>query len=765
MTSTALKYDPVLHNGRLNIKNNTKISLIILLLHLFGFPLLIISQMYNLSMGRDSEPDESFVFIAVGATIIAGLAGIIIAMVNYRYLYNKAQVDMCLAAPLSRKQRFLSDYLSGLISYILPFIITTVLSGILLLIGHFAYDGKSFPIYDSYGDVSYVYECECFADIVPTFLTVVYTGILMMIMLYTITVLTACCCGSLFESVLYNIFINAAIPAVIYVVYYGTFENVLFGINADPTVLKALSVTSPLGGLVYLAANSFGASALYAYNETDSFTMSYISAPFWVIGYIIVTALMFALAYYLYSKRKAEQVSKPFVFRGLYVFTISLILIVAIQLAFSELQNDPSNIISVFIATFAVYLLMEIVSNRGFKRIWMGIVRYAVTVGVFFGFTVLVNKTACFGTVNKIPSAESIDSIVISTEGIYNEYNCNSFRNINYLPDDLNKYGLYEIKSAENIDRVMEIHRNVVDRYNNDEEFPRINFIQTDISICYVLKNGGRIVRCYDYGSIGADSAKTFAALTASDELKNQAADAHYAENMRNYDSINGYYNERTDFKPTFSVTYPFDDEHFSRVIDDREFYAALNAAYRNDLKNISAEKYLNPAKGTLCYIGCSYNMRMPGVNPEYRETLSFLSEEGLLPPRTDMEKLLSSRYFDNREIVILSPEDYTLLANGAVYSSCVNVPLQYVTGTNIETLFAGRYVLEYSDDLAEIMENVVDKYISDEPCYTIIIDGKKYKVPEEYSEAAARVYNTGSVSPTRLDDSSDTYYKYYNIY
>lgn len=765
MTSTALKYDPVLHNGRLNIKNNTKISLIILILHLFGFPLLIISQMYNLSTGKDSSPDESFVFIAVGATMIAGLAGIIIAMVNYRYLYNKAQVDMCLAAPLSRKQRFLSDYLSGLISYIVPFIITTVISGILLLIAHFAYDGKSFPIYDSYGDVAYVYECECFADIVPTFLTVVYTGILMMIMLYTITVLTACCCGSLFESVLYNIFINAAIPAVIYVVYYGTFENVLFGINAEPTVLKVLSVTSPLGGLVYLAANSFGASALYAYNETDSFTMPYISAPFWVIGYIIVTALMFALAYYLYSKRKAEQVSKPFVFRGLYVFTISLILIVAIQLAFSELQNDPSNIISVFIATFAVYMLMEIVSNRGFKRIWMGIVRYAVTVGIFFGFTVLVDKTDCFGTVNKIPSAESIDRIVISTEGIYNEYSCNSFRYINYLPDDLNKYSLYEIKSAENIDRVREIHRSVIDRYNNDEESPKINFIQTDISICYVLKNGGRIVRCYDYGSVGADAAKTFAALTASDELKNQAAEAHYAENMRNYDSINGYYTERTDFKPTFSVSYPFDDEHFSRVIDDREFYAALNDAYRNDLKNISAEKYLNPAKGTLCNIGCSYNMRMPGVNSYYKETLSFLSEEGLLPPRADMEKLLSSRYFDNREIVILSPEDYTLLANGAVYSSCVNVPLQYVTGTNIETLLAGRYVLGYSDDFAEIMENAVDKYISDVPCYTIIIDGKKYKVPEEYSEAAARVYSTGSVSPTRLDDSSDTYYKYYNIY
>lgn len=765
MTSTVSKYNPVLHNGRLNIKNNTKISLIILILHLFGFPLLIISEMYNLSTGRDSSPDESFVYIAVGATVIAGLAGIIIAMVNYRYLYNKAQVDMCLSAPLSRKQRFLSDYLSGLISYIVPFIITTIISGILLLIGHFAYDGKSFPIYDDHGDVSWVYDCECFADIVPSFLTVVYTGILMMIMLYTITVLTACCCGSLFESVLYNIFINAAIPAVIYVVYYGTFENVLFGINAEPTVLKALSVTSPLGGLVYLTVKSFGGSALYGSDEGYRFMLeNNIPALFWVIGYIIVTALMFALAYYLYNKRKAEQVSKPFVFRGLYVFTVSLILIVAVQLAFSSIVDDPSNVISVFIATFAVYMLMEIVSNRGFKRFWVGIIRYAVTVGIFFGFVVLVDKTDCFGAVNNIPSADSIDSIVISTGGIYNEYNYNSFRNINYIPDDLNKYGLYEIKSEENIERVREIHRSTVERHNKYDKFPAKNFIESEISICYMLKNGRQIVRSYNYGSIGADAAETFAALTVSDELKNQAAEAYYADNMKNYEVVSEYYksNTNTNIKPTFNVSYPWVDYHISLAVDDREFYVELNDAYRNDLKNLTAEQYLNPAKSPYCYVQSSYNIRMSGITSNYTETLSFLSKQGLLPPRTSMEKLLMSKSFDNEKIVILSPEDYTELSNGAVYSSCVNISLNYVDDKNIETLSAGRYILEYSDELAEIMENMTDKYISDEPCYTIIIDGKKYKVPEEYSETAAELYSMGSVSPY-YDMSEDTYIYYHN--
>lgn len=763
MTSTASKYNPVLHNGRLNIKANTKISLIIFLLHLFGFPLLIISEMYNLSAGKSNEPDESFLFIAIGATAIAGIAGIIIAMVNFRYLYSKAQVDMCLAAPLSRKQRFLSDYLSGLVSYIAPFIITTIFSSILLLIGHFAYDGRSFPMYNEYGEISWVYDCEIFGETVPIFLTVVYVGILMMIMLYTITVLTACCCGSLFESVLYNIFINAAIPAVIYVVYMGTFENVLFGINAEPILLRAISVTSPLGGIVYLVANfSTG-----FYVESYSFSTQNISAPFWVIGFIIVTALMFALAYYLYGKRKAEQVSKPFVFRGLYVFTISLILIVAEQLCLAEGVLEGSELISWIIGTFCVYMLMEIVSNRGFKRIWVGIVRYAVTAGIFFGFTVLVDKTDCFGAVNKLPSSESIDSIVISTGGIYREYIQNEFRNINYIPDDLNKYGLYEIKSQENIERVRDIHRSVIERHNENDRIPVENFIKSEISICYVMKNGSLIVRNYDYGTIGADAAEAMAALTVSDELKNQAAEVFYASNLAHYDDLYELYRSHPkDTKPAFYMSYPFDDEHIKRFIDDKEFYIELNNAYRNDLKNISAEKYLNPAKSPYCNITSGYNMSFPGITSDHKETLAVLSENGLLQPRTDMEEILKSGAFDNIEIIILSPEDYTELANGAVYSSCVSVPLQYVHDSTLEVLHAGRYILEYSDELAEIMENVTDKYISDEPCYTIIIDGEKYKVPEEYSEAAARLYSTGSVSPTIIGDSSDTYsYKYYSIY
>ncbi|MGN0586191.1 MAG: hypothetical protein ACI4JF_02805 [Oscillospiraceae bacterium] len=268
-------------------------------------------------------------------------------------------------------------------------------------------------------------------------------------------------------------------------------------------------------------------------------------------------------------------------------------------------------------------------------------------------------------------------------------------------------------------------------------------------------------MRSYNYGTIGADAAEAMAALTASDELKNQAAEAFYASNMANYDEINQYYKSNTNrnIKSNFNVSYPWDDYRLNLVIDDREFYVELNDAYRNDLKNLTAEQYLDPAKSPYCNVQSSYNVGMPGITSNYTETLSFLSANGLLPPRTSMEELLLSKSFDNTKIIILSPEDYKELSNGAVYSSCVNISFNYVDDKKMVT---GRYILEYSDELAEIMENVTDKYISDEPCYTIVIDGTKYKVPEEYSETAAELYSMGSVSPY-YDMSDDTYIYYHN--
>ena len=51
--------------------------------------------------------------------------------------------------PMGTPQRFVSDFVSGLFIYIVPFIAAQIFTWILLLIGHLGFDGKTFYIHSS----------------------------------------------------------------------------------------------------------------------------------------------------------------------------------------------------------------------------------------------------------------------------------------------------------------------------------------------------------------------------------------------------------------------------------------------------------------------------------------------------------------------------------------------------------------------------------------------------------------------------------------
>ena len=127
MTSKVLT-NAMKHNILNCLKSNKKITILITIFHALAFPLIILSCIYNCYAGRDTYPDDIYAVIAVLTTGAAGISGIIIAMNNFRYLYNKSQVDMCLSQPMTRRQRFISDYISGIISYVLPFIAVSVIT-------------------------------------------------------------------------------------------------------------------------------------------------------------------------------------------------------------------------------------------------------------------------------------------------------------------------------------------------------------------------------------------------------------------------------------------------------------------------------------------------------------------------------------------------------------------------------------------------------------------------------------------------------------
>ena len=134
------------------LKSNRKTSIVNLVLHLFSAPMVLIvlikyyidkieySKLSDSAKALTDSPyfNEAYVAIAFIATSIAVLTGVIFAFDCFNYLHKKSNVDMYMALPLTAKQRFFSDFSAGLISYLAPFLISTVFTTILSFIAeHF----------------------------------------------------------------------------------------------------------------------------------------------------------------------------------------------------------------------------------------------------------------------------------------------------------------------------------------------------------------------------------------------------------------------------------------------------------------------------------------------------------------------------------------------------------------------------------------------------------------------------------------------------
>ena len=124
------------HNFRFNVKDNMKLMIVIFVLHFAAAPLLLITMLTQLAASHSPDIDGGFIAAAVIGTGLAAAAGMICALSVFKYLYKKSAVDMRLSLPMTTGQRFVSDFLSGLFIYVVPFIGAELISLLLTLIGH-----------------------------------------------------------------------------------------------------------------------------------------------------------------------------------------------------------------------------------------------------------------------------------------------------------------------------------------------------------------------------------------------------------------------------------------------------------------------------------------------------------------------------------------------------------------------------------------------------------------------------------------------------
>lgn len=760
-TKSEKRVSPALHNWRQNVMGDKKLFIILSVLHLIAAPAVILAMI--ISVYSNNFEVDSYIGIGAITTALAGFLGIFPAVDSFSCLHNKSVVDMKLSLPMTAKQRFFSNYFSGLFTYIAPFLGAQVISLIFMGYGFIFMEGKTFyhEYTDSEGElIRTPFVCDYFSYAAPILFKLILCGILAMLMLYTVTVLITVCCGSKFESIAYTILINVLIPLTVVCVTLSIFDN-LYGIDPEIPMYKVISYTS-VAGAVFVAADwSLGQEFFYR-------AEAWLNYGVWALVYLLIIIAIGALAFFLYRKRRAEQVSKPFVFKLAYYITITcaMFCLVALLITDSTLGLIPSIII-----TAVVYMIFEVVTNRGFKRIWLSILKYAVTFLAAFGVVVIGNSTDGFGAVSRIPSADSVTSVEVdgfAMSGSYGIFDYMGTWYVNIYNMEINEDVYFEDRFApmvftekENIGIILDTHKAMIDfydKYKSDDfiEGKHKDLIEyasstSGIKIRYNLKGGGSLERSYNY--YNRDVMDILSRLDVTEEYKSQTAEKYRKyiaqipeiyeyemENDKELPDVSPIYGENERTYDVFVSSWLFSGESGVSIesLCRRGFYEQLADAYAKDIMAITEENYYHSDLHNVWHVVLTGDMRLASAYLTVPESFENTVE------------LLEFFDFDLKRIEDASDEDIRrTLINAA---SMGNVGIFTADEWRSVRSYYGNpfvsfdedpnefYVYDFGEDMFDLVRGSLPMNIGEENGYIISIYGNSYAVPEELWEVAKRV-------------------------
>ena len=737
--SAQKKYSPVLHNWKCNVRSSKKMQIILTILHMVAAPAALLAAIISIYSNNDIDGAEIYAVIGIITTCIAGFMGIFIAVDSFKCLYSRSVVDMRLSLPLTADQRFLSNFLSGLFTYLAPFLASQVFSLLLAGYGLLFMEGKTFYYYRYYNgkEVRTPYVCDYFSEIMPMLLKLILCGILVMLMLYALTVLVTVCCGSKFESIAYAIIINAVIPLTILMVTMSMF-NRIFGVDPENNAVRVFMLTSPAGGI-------FTAFSWAVDVDLDD----YILPAVWVTVYFLITAAFAAISFFLYRKRRAEQVSKPFVFKLLYY----IILTGGIFCLYSVFAIAYISIIPTIITTAIVYMIFEVVTNRGFKKFWLSGIKYAATIISAFLIIFIAQKTDGFGALWRVPSPSMVTSAEIYYDGFYSD-----FTNLDTVV----------LTDRENIEAVTKVHRLILDNYKEYmeyrgqsnsyssyyDDYKTVNLYNT-LRVKYKLAGGGTIERDYSTSMyFTPEAAELLSVIDLSDEFKTQAAENYkdsilgtkkrFESNVeyQKENSRTDYLNSTADLMNSLQARWSGQSSNGISMyyLANHNFFEQLADAYAQDIMEITDENYYHSEIPEQYFLSFSNGPQIfiPGT---FENTLRVLAEYDfqILKNEDVSDSDIYIRLLTDHVFMFSGKEWRKLLEidDGAVLRSTYSRILGFAD--NAEMWESKYSVYDYNEELFDIIRHAQPRNIVGENGYIITVSGTSYVIPAEMQDAAER--------------------------
>lgn len=524
------------------------ITVINCILHLLGLPLICAASLiifkntdlpYNQFI-KLCDTCEPFIILGFVLLCAAMLTAVVYALFQFSYLFRKEIVDMHYSLPLSNNQRFFADYLSGLAGYLLPALVSTAVSAVIVCIG-----SKFIPETADDNFIKMVYAS------IPI-------GIITMIQFYTLCVLAVSFCGSLFESIFSIVGIIVTIPSAVLAVFANIISSNDFGLDDDVFLTSNFfTSTNPIGAIVYWG---YMMSDISDTIDTDFLIANFVR---WSVAAAVTTVAFLLGAWLLYSRRKAEDVSKPYVFSSYYYVMMGLITFAVLTL----FRHMNANMIAGIIITAILWLVMEVIRRRGFKKIWTFTVGFGVSLIVIFGSFHLFNLSDGFKLYRMIPDASDVKTLSY-TFNPFTDYSILSLDDRNVIEEAVklnNK--ILDINSDPDAYYIDQVDRNELD-----------SFVQSiaRIKLVYYTRDGRKVSREY---IIPTDLITDFEkAVLNTDSF----ADSH-SERFK-YE-----YYETTD-SYALNVSAPFSESQDTHSLDEKDVEYLMNA-YKADMKQLTVDK------------------------------------------------------------------------------------------------------------------------------------------------------------------------------
>ncbi|MBE6843134.1 MAG: hypothetical protein E7510_09955 [Ruminococcus sp.] len=567
----------MLINMRQNFKQSKKWFVLACVLQLLGLPVFVIMS-YVITFAENSYNEEELVIlqgISVIFFCLAMLVSVFIEINVFSYLHQKNKTDMIMSLPITTKQRFWSDFLSGLLMYVLPYLFSLIPTGIILGILNSKYD-----LYRIIGmDLK---------TIIFSFIAL----LLIMIMLYAFILLALVCCGNLRGAITYIIALNAIIPLFFLIIGLCVSElNYL--VDSFYAVINYMDITSPAGGFAYLGA------LLYDDSVGGIFYDTYVMIS-WGVKYVIFIVIVIFVAYWLYKKRKNEDTGKFLIYDFIYH-----ILAIMIIVSLFGLGIAIDNILFGFISSSVVYLIFNIFAIGKIKR------RKRFQKKLTYYFAVVICTFPFMWILNMFSNSERSlpDS---SNMVIYNIDSYDIYRDSYYSNFTSKDKGIY--------DKVVDICDKT---YNNEDNTPRDN-----IGIAVVDKIGNVSNSYYLLPEpVVKECMQDIWTSKEYREMVMRDFEEEFYDVLEVHKRVDG---ERV-FIPSISIYGKSPYLVYELDLESEEELTELIKCYQDDIRNISEETIQKLMRKEGEYYILRYYYVEYVINEDFKNTMNFINQRDLL--------------------------------------------------------------------------------------------------------------------------------------